>query len=206
MCIYGAGGSGQETLSCFIDTIPERRENISDLACFMVDDSYFETDTLMGIEVLRKSNVNINNYEVVVAIGNPILRRKMVESLPLNTKFRTIIHPSVIKTEWVEIGEGSIITAGCILTCNIKLGKHSQLNLGTRIGHDFLAMDYFTSGFGVSICGNCTIGNNVFVGTNASIREKTRICDNVIVGIGAVIISSIEQSGVYVGNPAKRIK
>ena len=35
-----------------------------------------------------------------------------------------------------EIGAGSIITAGCIITTNIKIGKHSHLNLHTTIGHD----------------------------------------------------------------------
>ena len=53
---------------------------------------------------------------------------------------------------------------------------------------------------------NCTIGNNVFIGTNAVIREGVKIVDNCIIGAGAVVLKDIIESGTYVGLPAKKIK
>jgi acetyltransferase-like isoleucine patch superfamily enzyme len=49
------------------------------------------------------------------------------------------------------------------------------------------------------------IGNNVSIGTNATILP-VEICDNVVVGAGAVVTKNITVSGIYVGNPAKLIQ
>ena len=49
------------------------------------------------------------------------------------------------------------------------------------------------------------IGNNVSVGSNASILPVT-ICDNVVIGAGAIVTKNIDTPGVYAGNPAKKIK
>jgi len=49
-----------------------------------------------------------------------------------------------------------------------------------------------------------TIGNNVSIGSNATILPVS-ICDNVVIGAGAVVTTDILQEGVYVGNPAKKL-
>jgi len=49
------------------------------------------------------------------------------------------------------------------------------------------------------------IGNNVSIGTNATILPVS-ICDNVVVGAGAVVTKDITVPGIYAGNPAKLIR
>jgi acetyltransferase-like isoleucine patch superfamily enzyme len=49
------------------------------------------------------------------------------------------------------------------------------------------------------------IGNNVSLGTNATILP-VKITNNVIVGAGAVVTKDLLEPGFYVGNPAKKIK
>lgn len=49
------------------------------------------------------------------------------------------------------------------------------------------------------------VGNNVSIGSNATILPVT-ICDNVVIGAGAVVTKSINTSGVYAGNPAKFLR
>ena len=49
------------------------------------------------------------------------------------------------------------------------------------------------------------IGKNVSIGSNATILP-IEICDNVVIGAGSVVTKNITQAGVYVGNPAKKIK
>ena len=49
------------------------------------------------------------------------------------------------------------------------------------------------------------IGNNVSIGTNATILP-VNICDNVVIGAGSVVTKNISESGTYVGNPARRVK
>jgi len=43
------------------------------------------------------------------------------------------------------------------------------------------------------------------MGTNSSIREKLTVTADVIVGMGGIVVKSIKEPGVYVGNPAKKI-
>jgi acetyltransferase-like isoleucine patch superfamily enzyme len=49
------------------------------------------------------------------------------------------------------------------------------------------------------------IGNNVSLGSNATILP-IEICNNVVIGAGAVVTKNITEPGVYAGNPAKKIK
>ncbi len=49
-----------------------------------------------------------------------------------------------------------------------------------------------------------TIGNNVSIGSNATILPVT-ICDGTVIGAGAVVTKNILVAGVYAGNPAVKI-
>jgi acetyltransferase-like isoleucine patch superfamily enzyme len=49
------------------------------------------------------------------------------------------------------------------------------------------------------------IGDNVSIGSNATIMPVS-ICDNVVIGAGAVVTRSIARPGVYAGNPARFLK
>jgi len=49
------------------------------------------------------------------------------------------------------------------------------------------------------------IGNRVSIGSNATILP-VQICDDVVIGAGAVVTKSITSPGVYAGNPAKKIR
>jgi acetyltransferase-like isoleucine patch superfamily enzyme len=49
------------------------------------------------------------------------------------------------------------------------------------------------------------VGNNVSIGTNATILPVT-ICDNVVIGAGSVVTKDITESGIYAGNPARLLR
>jgi acetyltransferase-like isoleucine patch superfamily enzyme len=49
-----------------------------------------------------------------------------------------------------------------------------------------------------------TIGNRVSIGTNATVMP-VEICDDVVVGAGAVVTRSITEPGLYAGVPARKI-
>ncbi len=53
--------------------------------------------------------------------------------------------------------------------------------------------------------GKTRIGNRVSIGTHATILPVT-ICDDVVVGAGAVVTRDIQEPGIYVGNPARKLK
>lgn len=49
------------------------------------------------------------------------------------------------------------------------------------------------------------IGNNVSIGSNATIMPVT-ICDNTVIGAGAVVTKDINTPGIYAGNPARLLR
>ncbi len=203
--IFGTGGFGREALICFIDICKAKSIDYTQFVSFVIDDEYHKDAYLMGVPVIKKSQFNHEDGEVFIGLADPYIRKEIVMKLPSATKFATLLHPTALISDWVSIGEGTIVCAGSILTTQITIGKHAHFNLNTTVGHDCVIGDYFTSSPGVNISGNCVIGDNVFLGTNTAVREKTTICDNVIVGMSSSVLKSLDESGVYVGNPAKKV-
>lgn len=203
-CIVGAGGFGRETLTCLMAERAFSAEDAARQVVFMEPDDYSGAGKILGVPVVRQSTFQPDIYEVVVAIGDSQLRRKVVESLPVETRYITIIHPTVAKTPWVEIGEGSVLLAGVSLTCQINIGRHAQLNPNTTIAHDCKIGDYFTAAPSACVNGICSIGDRVFLGSNAALRQGVSVCDDVTVGMGSVVVKNIHESGVYYGIPARK--
>jgi len=192
--LIGAGGFADEIKAHMCDF---------NMVCF-VDDEYY---VINEKNIKPLSEFDPNEYEVLVAVGDPIDRLNIVNKLPKETKYFSFIHKSAqILGNDVEIGTGSIICAGVVITTNVKLGNHIHLNLLTTIGHDTQIGHFFTTAPGAKISGNCKIGNNVYFGTNSSVKQKVTICDNVTIGLNAGVVKNITYSGTYVGVPAKKIK
>ncbi|MEO9475290.1 MAG: acyltransferase [Cyclobacteriaceae bacterium] len=78
------------------------------------------------------------------------------------------------------------------------------------IGHGVMFInDLFSEGGpargDVSKWKRTSIGNSVSIGSNATILPVA-IADGVVIGAGAVVTKDITESGIYAGNPARKIK
>ncbi|MFZ4856352.1 MAG: acetyltransferase [Desulfuromonadaceae bacterium] len=166
--------------------------------------------TFCGIQVLGTiaDCLSYPDASFVVAVGTPRTRKKIVyRMLSLGEVcFATLIHTSVLKSDYVEIGAGSIITAGCILTTQIFLGQHSIVNLACTIGHDVISGDYCTLAPQVAVSGNVTFGDGVEVGTGATIIQGLSLGEGSFIGAGAVVSKDVPPNVLVVGCPARQIK
>jgi sugar O-acyltransferase (sialic acid O-acetyltransferase NeuD family) len=200
VAIFGTGGFARE-VACILHDLG-RGDRI---AAFHEPDEVYQARELLGVAVRPQSAFDPAKHRAVVGIGSPAIRQKVVSELPAETVFDTLIHPTVVMSQWVEVGAGSVVCAGCILTCQISIGEHCHINLNTTVGHDCTLGDFCTVAPGVNISGNCEFGMRVDVGTQASFRQNVRICDDAIIGMGAVVIKDIVEAGTYVGMPAKKV-
>ncbi len=111
---------------------------------------------------------------------------------------------------FVEIQKNSHIGA------HTKIQSHSFIcelvTIGTHcfIGHGVMFInDLFSEGKPAggdkNLWKHTHIGNHVSIGSNATILP-INICDNVVIGAGAVVTKDITSPGVYAGNPAKKIR
>ncbi|MBX7155412.1 MAG: acetyltransferase [Bacteriodetes bacterium] len=205
--IAGAGGFAKEVLMYVHDiyTLKSHTFPFQEAVEFMVDDASFTEGSIHGVRILPQSEFSPDRGKVIIAIGSGKIREKIAGNLPQNTQYATLIHPTANVSQWTSIGEGAVITPGCIITVDTHIGKQSQINFQSCIAHDCTIGDFVTTAPGVRISGNCTVGNHVYFGTNAIIRQGISICDETTIGMGAVILNSLTQPGTYVGNPARKL-
>jgi len=128
----------------------------------------------------------------------------------------TVVNP--VNLYGCSIGDNSFIEIQKNVTIgnNCRIQSHSFICELVTIGNNcFISHgakfinDLFSSGApardGKDSWKATSIGNNVSIGTNATILP-VKIVDNVVVGAGSVVTKDILESGVYAGNPATKIR
>lgn len=203
--IVGAGGFGRE-VAWLIEDINKVKKTWNILG-FVDDNLNLKNKSINGYKVLGTTKwLKEQNVYAVVAIGDPIIKNNTLEKLDgSKISYATLIHPSVIISETSEIGLGSIICAGTIITVNVHIGNHVIVNLDCTIGHDVIIKDCSTLLPSVNVSGEVKIGNCVNIGTGAAIIQNINIVNEVVLGAGAVVVKDINEVGTYVGIPAKKI-
>lgn len=201
IAIIGAGGFAREVLWLIADL-----DLASNVGGFFESDDIWKERTVSDIPVLPVSRLESNGWEAVIAVGSSAARRSIRDSLPSDLHYPTYIHPSVQRSKRIQIGQGTVICAGSILTCDITIEQHVHLNLGTTVGHDCHLGQFVTTAPSVNISGNCTLGELTYIGTNACLREGLHVPAGTTIGMGAVVVSNIDEAGIYVGNPAKQLR
>ena len=204
--IIGAGGFGRET-AWLIEDINNKKPEWN-IVGFVDDNASIQGSKINGYEVVGDINwLKEQELYVVSAIGDPIIKKKVIDRLEgSNNKYPVLIHPSVIYSDRVTIGEGSIICAGNIITVNIEIGKHVIVNLDCTIGHDAIIGDYSTILPSVNISGFVKIEESVSVGTGSAIIQGVNIGKNTVIGAGSVVTKDLPPNCTAVGVPTKPIK
>jgi sugar O-acyltransferase (sialic acid O-acetyltransferase NeuD family) len=202
--VFGAGGSAKDTLSILADILGSKNK-VRECVVMVVGDRYYADNQLLEIPLIPESAYCPEMGEMVVAVGNGLARKKIVENLPEATRFARIIHPAAHISPWAHIGKGCVVSAGVVLTADAAIGDHAQLNLYSTICHDARIGDFFTTAPAANVNGNCTFGDQVYMGSNASAKQNIRICSNVTVGMGAVVVKDITEPGTYIGNPLRKL-
>lgn len=207
--IIGAGAFGRETA-----WVAERMNEAGgdwNICGFVDDDPTEWGKTEGGYRVLGGTELLLNSEKrvyVVCAIGTGKTRKKIMARLlgRHNIACATLIDPSVIRGARAKVGRGTILCAGTILAVDSAIGDYVIVNFDCTVGHDVVLSDYVTVNPGVHLSGYVTVGECTEIGTGACVIQGKGICENVVVGAGAVVVRDITESGTYVGVPAKAVK
>jgi len=207
--ILGAGGHGRSVLNAFRDTNKSRKKK--HILGFVDDNKKLHGKIICEVPVLGGFEwFDINKQSdiyLINAVASPKIKKEVIEKADKrNLNFCSLIHPSVWKSDYVEIGEGTFIAAGNILTTYIKIGKHVIINLSCTIGHDSIIEDFCTIAPGVHISGNVHIKEGSDIGAGSVILQGRSIGPWSVVGAGSVINKDVPPSSTVVGVPAKVIK
>ena len=212
IAIFGAGGFAREVLQIVLDLNDSSIDRTKWLPVgFIVDPAYLNaTPTVHNLPILKgidwlKENTDV---EVIIAIGAPAHRRRIANFIKTQTanKFATLIHPRAWVGRNVQIGAGSIICAGSLITTDISIGEHVHVNIGCTIGHDATLRDFVTLSPSVNVSGNVEIGQGVEAGTRSVLIPRANIGEWSILGAGTVVTKPLPSNVTAVGLPAKVIK
>lgn len=205
--VYGSGGFARE--------VAWLAQELGYAVRGFIDDNTERVGKVInGIPVLsfEEAKANAGAVPLALAVGSPQIREKLyIKAQEAGFAFSTLIHPRVERSQWMEIGEGTVIAAGSILTVNIRLGRQVQINLDCTIGHDVILDDFATLAPGVHVSGWVWIEKRAYVGTGAVIINGQEgaplvIGEDAVVGAGAVVTKSVPPRTTVVGVPARPIQ
>jgi sugar O-acyltransferase (sialic acid O-acetyltransferase NeuD family) len=146
------------------------------------------------------------SLDLICGIGGmpEIKRRVILEAEEAGFRFAPpIVFNGVPMGPNIELGEGTIVCAGNILTVDIRLGRHVAVNLDCTIGHDTVIGDFATLSPGSHISGCVTMGEGAYIGTGTSVIEGVTIGPYAVTGAGAVVTKNVPGQSLVVGVPAQ---
>jgi acetyltransferase-like isoleucine patch superfamily enzyme len=152
-------------------------------------------------------------------MGDPILKTIGIRDVEFGEGV-TVVEPANLYG--CRIGDGTFvgpfveIQSGAVIGRNCRIQSHAFVCDLVVIGDDCFVShgakfinDLFAGGGPArgdrSKYGSTVLGDRVSVGTNATILPVT-ICDDVVIGAGAVVTRDITEPGVYAGNPERLVR
>lgn len=109
----------------------------------------------------------------------------------------------VVIGDAVEVGALNVIARATLgetrLADRVKTDDHVFIGHNVTIGENTIIT-------AAAEIGGCVIGRNVWIGPQSSIIEKVEIGDGALIGIGSVVIRSVEPNAVVAGNPARFLR
>lgn len=208
--LIGAGGHGREVMPMLRSMLQGKIAGLNSQLLFVVENLEQETEingyraislkAFFELEGAKRFNVAIGDSKVRQRIAETCLAQK-IEPFPLLANSVTLLDNN-------EIGEGCMISEQTIITSNVRIGRFFQANSQCNISHDCVIGDYVTFAPGVKCNGNVSIGDHVYIGAGALIKQGKHgkpltIGAGAVVGMGAVVTKDVEPHTTVVGNPAR---
>jgi len=212
--IWGVTGQGKVVFDILRD------ENVSVIHCFdnnrdltspfpNVPISYGEDGVSRFLSHLSNSGLTAGHIDSVIAIGGgrgP--ERRSIGALMSAFGFlqRQVVHRSSVISSRAKIGLACQVMAGATVGPWATIGEHVIINTGANIDHDCVVKDCSHIGPHAALAGEVIIGENVFIGTNATVLPRIKVGDGSTVGAGAVVTRDVPPNSVVVGIPARVVE
>ncbi len=195
-CIEVLNSIGKYNIEGILDLPKEMGKDISGIKVIGNDGDY-----------LRFHEKGCSFLITVGQIKNAEIRKGIYDKLKsIDAKIETVIASTAYVSEEAQIAEGTIVMHQVFINAGVKIGANNILNTASLLEHDVTIGSHNHISTNAVINGDVKLGNENFIGSNAVINNGISIADNCIIGAGAVVNKSIETKGVFVGNPAKKIK
>ena len=210
--LVGAGGHGSEVRAYILDLLC--RGWHGRLLGFLDDN--LPKGPHRGLEIIgtlaefaAQPPECLHGTRYLTAVGDNPTRRSLVERIEQLLGDRvpawSLIHPSAFVGN-SEIGEGTLLAPGSIVTSRSRVGSHVIVNVKASVSHDCEIGDFVNINPNATVCGWCRVGAGVYIGAGATIIDRMQVGEGAIIGAGAVVTRDIPPHVTAVGVPARVIK
>ncbi len=203
-------GGGGHCNSC-IDVIESNNDYI---IAGIIDSKDKIGNTILGYKVIGcdddlKELRKTYDYALITVgqIKSAAIRIKLFNTLTnLGFTLPAIIASTAHVSKHSVIGDGTIIMHQSVVNANTTIGENCIINTKALIEHDSKVGDNCHISTSSVLNGNVIIGNECFIGSCSTFVNGLSISNNVFIGINSVINKRIQEPGIYVGNPIRKIK
>lgn len=203
LLIVGAGGFGREALQWAFEAWPDLpMRSIG----FLSDDprrldGFRTAASIVG--PVKDHRPERGDY-YVLGIGVAYVRRAIAESLrDRGAEFVTLVHPRAVVAANAEVGAGSIVCPGAILSDASRLGSCVLVNYHASLGHDASAGDYCVLSPYATLGGNATVAADVFLGLHASVGPGRHVGARSKVSANSCVLSDTPADSIVFGVPGR---
>jgi sugar O-acyltransferase (sialic acid O-acetyltransferase NeuD family) len=151
----------------------------------------------------------LTHAAVIACVANahrPSGRLGIVRRLKLTAdRWATVVHPTASVPSGSILGPGSLLLAGVVITTPLKIGAHVVAMPHVLVTHDDEIADGVTFAGRASLGGAVTVGESAYFGQGSSVREGLSIGARAVIGMGAVVLTSVPAGEIWAGVPARKI-
>ena len=203
LIIVAAGGLAREAAEAVA------RGSEWDLIGFLDDEPALLGTEVAGRPVLGAITDVVRFLEafLLVCAGRGQARRAIVRRLDElgvgADRYATVVAPDVVVPRSCQVGRGSILLSGTVLTADVSVGRHVVTMPGVVLTHDDQINDFATLCARVTLGGNVLIGEGAYLGMGAMVRERVDVGEGSTLGMGAVLLRDLPAGETWVGVPAQ---
>jgi acetyltransferase EpsM len=140
----------------------------------------------------------------IAALGSLPARRRIVERLsPRLEGWATIIHPRAWVSPTAVVEPGAVILGGAVIQTGARVGAHCVVNSGAIVEHDVDLGAFSHAAPAAVLGGGSRVGEGAYIGMSAAVRDHITLGAEVLIGMGAVVVSDVESGRRVLGVPAR---
>ena len=146
-------------------------------------------------------------FVAVGSVGDTRIRRQLYEMIKKHgLMVPTIIDPTAIVAQGVEIEEGVFVGKRAVINTGCTIGTCAIINTGAIIEHDCKIGSFSHISPGTTICGQVKVGDSSHVGAGSVIKQLIEIGNEALIGAGSVVVKNIPNNIKAYGNPCKVVE
>ena len=183
-----------------------------EVSAFTVDIAYLNEPEFCGLPVVAFENVKSHyppsDYSLFIALSyaklNEVRKQKFEAGLALGYELASYVSSRATVLNEYAFGRNCFILEDNTIQPFSRIGDNVTLWSGNHIGHHSCTGSHTFISSHVVVSGGVRIGEQCFVGVNATLRDHVTIGDRCVIGAGAILLSDAEENGVYAATPTER--